>query len=47
MRRQQTVVVQKPQEVIQQQPGPNANCTDWKEVQTSDGKIYKERTCTQ
>lgn len=45
--RQQTVVVQQPQVVIQQQPGPNINCTEWKEVQTSDGKLYRERTCTQ
>ena len=45
--RQQQVIVQQ-QPVIIQQPTPiNQNCTDWKEVQTPDGKIYRERTCTQ
>ena len=30
-----------------EQPEPlNQNCTPWKEVYTSDGKIYRERTCT-
>ena len=45
--RQQVIVQQQPV-VIQQQTVPgNITCTDWKEVQTSDGKIYRERTCTQ
>jgi len=45
--RQQVIVQQQPV-VIQQQSVPgNITCTDWKEVQTSDGKIYRERTCTQ
>ena len=45
--RQQQVIVQQ-QPVIIQQPAPiNQTCTDWKEVQTPDGKIYRERTCTQ
>jgi len=45
--RQQVIVQQQPV-VIQQQTVPaNVTCTDWKEVQTSDGKIYRERTCTQ
>jgi len=45
--RQQTVVVQQ-QPVIVQSPTivQPENCTPWKEIQTSDGKIYKERTCT-
>jgi hypothetical protein len=42
--RQQVIVQQQPG-VIQQQTVQT--CTDWKEVQTSDGKIYRERTCTQ
>ena len=44
--RQQQVIVQQPSVVIQQQP-VQPTCTDWKEVQTPDGKVYKERTCTQ
>jgi len=45
--RQQVIVQQQPV-VVQQQTVPgNTTCTDWKEVQTSDGKIYRERTCTQ
>ena len=44
--RQQTVIVQQPVIVEQPQTIQNQNCTPWKEVQTSDGKIYKERTCT-
>lgn len=40
------VIIQQPV-YIEQQPIPlNQNCTPWKEVQTSDGKIYRERTCT-
>lgn len=45
--RQQVIVQQQPV-IIQQQTVPsNITCTDWKEVQTLDGKIYRERTCTQ
>ena len=35
--------------VIQQQPiyVPQESCTPWKEIQTPDGKVYRERTCTQ
>jgi hypothetical protein len=46
--RQQTVIVQQPQQVIVEQPPivQNQNCGPWKEVQTPDGRIYRERTCT-
>jgi len=40
---QQPVVVQRP--VIVQQP--TTVCTDWKEIQTPDGQIYRERNCYQ
>jgi hypothetical protein len=43
--RQQPIVVQQPV-VIQQSPQPLV-CTEWKEVQTADGRVYRERTCTQ
>ena len=35
--------------IVQQQPiyVPQEACTPWKEIQTLDGKIYRERTCTQ
>lgn len=35
--------------IVQQQPVyvPQESCTPWKEVQTPDGRIYRERTCTQ
>ena len=35
--------------IVQQQPiyVSQESCTPWKEIQTSDGKIYRERTCTQ
>jgi hypothetical protein len=38
---QQPVIVQQPV-VVQQQ-----NCSPWTEIQMPDGRIYKERTCTQ
>ena len=38
----QVVVVQQPQTVI---VTPTENCTAWKEIQTSDGTTYRERTC--
>jgi hypothetical protein len=48
------VVVQQPV-IIQPAPVPPATvyygqsptCTAWNEIQTADGKIYRERTCTQ
>jgi hypothetical protein len=44
----QQVIVQQPPVVIQQQTVPgNITCTEWKEMQGLDGKIYRERTCTQ
>lgn len=39
---QQPVIVQQPPVVLQ---SPNTVCTEWKEIITSDGKMYKERTC--
>jgi hypothetical protein len=44
--RQQVIVQQQPV-IVQQQTVQTQTCTDWKEVQTTDGKIYRERTCTQ
>jgi len=35
--KQQPVIIQQPQQI----------CTDWKEIQHPDGRIYRERTCTQ
>lgn len=43
----QQVIVQQPPVVIQQQPVQTQTCSDWKEIQGPDGKIYRERTCTQ
>ena len=37
----ETVIVQQPVYI------PQESCTAWKEVQTPDGRIYRERTCTQ
>ena len=45
--RQQVIVQQQPVVIQQQNVPPSITCTEWKEVQTSDGKIYRERTCTQ
>ena len=39
----ETVIVQQQPVIVQQQE----NCTPWKEIQTSDGRTYRERTCTQ
>jgi len=38
---------QKEERVIIQQtlPAPAIVCSEWKEIMTSDGKVYKERTC--
>ena len=41
---QQPVFVQQQPVIIQQSP---QLCTDWKEIQYPDGKIYRERTCSQ
>lgn len=45
---QPPVYIQQPQ-VVQQpypvQPYTIGNCTAWKEIQTPDGRIYKERNC--
>ena len=48
--RQQPIIIQQPT-IVQQQPviiqqSPQV-CTDWKEIQQPDGRIYRERTCTQ
>jgi len=49
--RQQPIIIQQPM-FVQQQPviiqqSPQV-CTEWKkEIQYSDGKIYRERTCSQ
>ena len=49
-RESQPVVVQQPpvyvqpqSVIVQRQPV----CTEWKEIQTPEGQIYRERTCTQ
>jgi hypothetical protein len=41
----QPVIIQQPPQsvVIQRQ----TVCTEWKEIQNSDGQVYRERTCTQ
>ena len=43
------VVVQQPPVVVQQQPvivqQQQSGCTHWREVQSADGTIYRERTC--
>ena len=34
--------------IIEREPvvvPPNTVCTEWKEIQLSDGKIYRERSC--
>lgn len=40
----ETVIIQPPQSVIVQR---QAICTEWREIQSPDGQIYRERTCTQ
>ena len=42
-RRQETIVLQHPPVYVHRQ----AVCTEWKEIQTPEGTIYRERTCTQ
>jgi len=46
----QPVVVQPQPVVVQQQPvivQSQTVCTAWKEIQTPDGRIYRERNCYQ
>jgi hypothetical protein len=49
-RRQPPVIVQQPV-VVQPAPyygqTPVQSCTAWTEIQIPDGRIYRERTCTQ
>ena len=49
-RRQPPVIVQQPV-VVQPAPYygqiPVQSCTAWSEIQMPDGRIYRERTCTQ
>jgi hypothetical protein len=42
--RQQPIIIQQQPVIIQQSPQV---CTEWKEIQYPDGKIYRERTCSQ
>ena len=44
--RPEPVIIQQPIYVEQLPTSLNQNCTPWKEVYTSDGRIYRERTCT-
>jgi hypothetical protein len=39
-----TVIIQQPSVVVEQ---TTMECSPWKEIQTPEGKIYKERTCYQ
>jgi len=43
--RQQTVVVQQPQIVVQNPPVQGQICTPWTETQHPDGNITRTRTC--
>ena len=44
--RPEPVIIQQPI-YVEQQPVPlNQNCEPWKEIHSSDGRIYRERTCT-
>ena len=43
--RQQTVVVQQPQIVVQNPPVQMQTCTPWTETQHPDGNITRTRTC--
>jgi len=55
-RNQPPVIVQQPV-IVQPAPVPapyygqtqvqTQNCTAWNEIQTADGRIYRERTCSQ
>jgi hypothetical protein len=44
--RPEPVIIQQPIYVDQQPMPLNQNCGPWKEVHSSDGRIYRERTCT-
>ena len=46
-RSQQPVIIQQQPVIVQQQSVQTQTCSEWKETQGSDGKIYRERTCTQ
>jgi len=49
-RQQEAVIVQQPPMVVQNPPvyvQRQTVCTEWKEIQNSDGTIYRERTCSQ
>lgn len=49
-RQPETVIVQQPSVILQNPPvyvQRQPVCTEWKEIQTTDGTIYRERTCTQ
>ena len=37
----------RPREIIVTPPPPIVECTEWREMRTSDGRIYTERTCTE
>jgi len=47
--RQQVIVQPQPTVIVQPQLAfpENQTCTPWKEIQTLNGRIYRERTCTQ
>lgn len=40
----QPIIIEQQSTVIQTQI---STCTEWKEIQSSDGRVYKERTCYQ
>ena len=47
-RESQPVIVQQPPVIVQQSYPVRQfqnNCSAWKEIQTDDGRIYRERTC--
>lgn len=41
------VMKSRPQQtIIVEQPTQTQTCTEWKEIITAEGKVYRERTCT-
>jgi hypothetical protein len=47
-RPQEPIVIQRPPVVVQNPPvyvQRQTVCTEWKEIQNSEGTIYRERTC--
>lgn len=49
-RQTETVIIQQPSVILRNPPvyvERQPVCTEWKEIQTADGTIYRERTCTQ